>query len=114
MPQDILEHFRLETVHNTTSGLLEHPVWNGGDKPYYHRWQPIREIGEGACGTVRSEKDVETGELRAVKLIRKRKLPNNFDWRRELTVMATLASVSTSTVGRRRVELLPRMADFVC
>ena len=53
------------------------------------RRNPV-EIGTGSFGTVYKQVEGATGRYRAVKSIDKRRLPPNFDYSRELLVMATL------------------------
>ena len=55
-------------------------------------WSDCGELGRGGFGVVHKQIRKATGDYRAVKTINKR-LPANFDYSRELLVMAILAKV---------------------
>jgi len=92
---DLVEWCKLETEffqgHVTNTRYVEK------GKNRYKRveedWRNCEELGIGGFGAVYKQVQGATGRYRAVKVIDKRRLPPNFDYSRELLVMAILAKV---------------------
>jgi len=65
----------------------------GSYKRVKEDWRNCEELGTGSFGIVYKQVEGATGRYPAIKAIDKRRLPPNFDYSRELLVMAILAKV---------------------
>lgn len=69
---------------------------------------------KGGFAIVRKEENVHTGQVRAVKIIDMRRMPREWDWKRELSVMATLASVKFSSKSQNLSDIDDTLAGDQC
>jgi len=94
-PSDLVEWCKLEAEllqdHVRHTRTVERA--RGGYKRVKEDWKNCEELGTGSFGVVYKQAQGTTGRYRAVKTIDKRRLPSNFDYSRELLVMAILAKV---------------------
>jgi len=90
---DLVEWYKLETEF--FQGDVTNTRYVERGKNRYKRvkedWRNCEELGIGGFGAVYKQVQGATGRYRAVKVIDKRRLPPNFDYSRELLVMAILA-----------------------
>ena len=82
---ELVESFQLDLPHRFKPNVLR----KKGIK-----WARERELGRGSFGVVWLEKG-GNGEQRALKVIGKKYLPAEFDYRRELLAMAKLSKVKS-------------------
>jgi len=92
---DLVEWYKLETEF--FQGYVTNTRYVEKGKNRYKRveedWRNCEELGIGGFGAVYKQVQGATGRHRAIKAIDKRRLPPNFDYSRELLVMAILAKV---------------------
>jgi len=95
---DLVEWYKLETEF--FQGYVTNTRYVEKGKNRYKRveedWRNCEELGIGGFGAVYKQVQGATGRNRAIKAIDKRRLPANFDYSRELLVMAILAKVCVS------------------
>ena len=84
---ELVESFQLDLPHRTKPNNRFEFLRKKGIK-----WARERELGRGSFGVVWLEKG-GNGEQRALKVIEKKYLPAEFDYRRELLAMAKLSKV---------------------
>ena len=106
---DFLDWYKLETEF--FQDRVRHTRYVEKGKNRYKRvkedWRNCEELGTGGFGTVYKQVRGTTGRYRAVKAINKRRLPPNFDYSRELLVIAILAKVYLLIPKRLCPSLLP-------
>ncbi|RPB00560.1 kinase-like protein, partial [Choiromyces venosus 120613-1] len=89
---DLAESYRLETEFSPNH--VRHTKHARGSSERSERvedWSQGEVLGYGAFGVVHKELESKTGRCRAVRMIDKRRLPAQFDYSRELLVIAILA-----------------------
>jgi len=106
---DLVEWYKLETEF--FQDHVRHTRYVEREKNRYKRvkeyWSNCGELGVGGFGVVYKQVRGTTGRYRAVKMIDKRRLPPNFDYSRELLVMALLAKVCVLVPEELCPSLLP-------
>ena len=92
---DLVEWYKLDTEF--FQDRVRHTRYVEKEKNRYVRkkedWSNYEELGTGALSVVYKQARGTTSRYRAVKTIDKRRLPPNFDYSRELLIMALLAKV---------------------
>ncbi|KAG0640817.1 kinase-like domain-containing protein [Tuber brumale] len=87
---DQVERYRLETQF--LQNCVRHTTYADNHEGAGERdWRNCEVLGHGGSGVVEKQVEINTGRYRAVKAIDKRRLPSEFDYSRELIVMADLA-----------------------
>lgn len=84
---ELVESFQLELSHRTKPNNRFEFLRKRGIK-----WAREKELGRGSFGVIWLEKGGD-GEQRALKVIEKKYLPSEFDYKRELLAMAKLSKV---------------------
>ena len=84
---ELVESFQLDLSHRTKPKNHFEFLRKKGIK-----WVREKELGRGSFGVVWLEKG-GNGEQRALKVIEKKYLPADFDYRREILAMARLSKV---------------------
>ena len=111
---DLVEWYKLETEF--FRGRVTNTRYVERRKNRYKRveedWGNCEELGIGGFGVVYKQVQGATGRYRAVKAIEKRRLPPNFDYSRELLVMAILAKVCVS-IPKELCSGLLQVRDFL-
>ena len=106
---DLVERYKLETEffqdHVRHTRYVEKEQNNYVSKK--EDWCDFEELGTGGLSVVYKQVRRTTSRCRAVKTIDKRRLPSNFDWSRELLVMAILAKVCVQDPEGLCSSLLP-------
>lgn len=101
------EPYRLETtfdgdnvVHTT---YMLNPSTGKKDFEIKQKWTWERLIGQGTFGAVHLEKEETSGQTRAVKVLSGK---SGVDYSRELSLLAKLADVSSSTIRIKIIKLM--------
>jgi len=109
---DLVELYKLEIEF--FQGHVRHTRMRGGYKRVKEDWRNSEELGTGSFGIVYKQVEGALGSYRAIKAIDKRRLPLNFDYSRELLVMAILAKVCFPFPDGLYPVYCPRLGLLCC